>query len=128
MKPQRIKLTKSQMIDGEWSTTEALCLGEALTEDMSRLRFQNDDEDLLLTFGPQEVAIKTYTSDGSSQALLRLHQTTTGRFVQHDYVIEFAFILNAMHREGLSLFIQYDIYQNGEKIAENSLRTEVIEA
>jgi len=43
-------------------------------------------------------------------------------------VIEFAFILNAMHREGLSLFIQYDIYQNGEKIAENSLRTEVIEA
>jgi len=56
MKPQRIKLTKSQMIDGEWSTTEALCLGEALTEDMSRLRFQNDDEDLLLTFGPQEVA------------------------------------------------------------------------
>jgi len=128
MKPHRIKMTKSQMIDGEWSTTETLCLGDALTEDMSRLRFQNDDEDLVLSFGPQEVAIKTYTSDGTSQALLKLHQTTTGRYIEHDYVIEFAFILNTLHRDGLNLFIQYDIYQNGEKIAENSLRTEVIEA
>ena len=128
MKPHRIKMTKSQMIDGEWSTTETLGVGTILTEDMTRLRYEGDGEDILLTFGPQEVAIKTFTADGSSQALLRLHQTTTGRYVQGDYAIEFAFILNALHREGLNIFIQYDIYQNGEKIAENSLRTEVIEA
>lgn len=128
MKPHRIKITKSQTIDGELTSTETLGFGSYLSEDGSRVRFESETDDIVLSFGPQEVVIKTFTSEGSSQALLRLRQMTTGRYAQGDYLIEFAFQLNALHHAGLNVFMQYDIYQNGEKIAENALRTEVIEA
>ncbi len=128
MKPQRIKLTQSQTIDGELHQSESMGLGVLLAPDGTMVRFESESGDIVLTFGLKEVVIKTFTADATSQALLKLHVMTTGRYVEGAHTIDFAFTLNALHHQGLNVFLQYDIYQNGEKIAENALRTEVIEA
>jgi len=126
MEEKRIKITKTQLVDGEISTTESIGTASSLTEDMTVLKFQNADEIFVITFGRDEATVKTTSAGGQAQIHLKLNQLTEGRFDEGHHHLGFQFLLKTMYHSGFNLFLEYDISLHGDKLAENALRTEVI--
>jgi|GEM_PF-2162664 len=126
MEEKRIKITKTQLVDGEISTTESIGTVTSLTEDMTVLKFQNADEDFVITFGKDEATVKTTSAGGQAHIKLKLNEMTEGRFDEGHHHLNFQFLLKAMYHSGFNLFLEYDISLHGDKLAENALRTEVI--
>lgn len=126
MEEKRIKITKTQMVDGEISTTESIGTATSLTADMTVLKFQNADETFVITFGSDEAIVKTTSAGGQAHIALKLKTLTEGRFDEGHHHLSFQFLLKTMYHSGFNIFLEYDISLHGDKLAENALRTEVI--
>lgn len=126
MEEKRIKITKTQLVDGEISTTESIGTASNLNEDMTILKFQNADETFVITFGKDEATVKTTSAGGQAHITLKLSETTDGCFDEGHHHLSFQFLLKTMYHSGFNIFLEYDISLHGDKLAENALRTEVI--
>ncbi|MCX5774991.1 MAG: hypothetical protein NTV44_01245 [Firmicutes bacterium] len=126
MEEKRIKITKTQLVDGEISTTESIGTATSLTDDMTMLKFQSVDEAFIITLGKDEATVKTSGAGGQAHIVLQLHQLTEGGFDEGHHHVTFQFLLKTLYHSGFNIFLDYDISLHGDKLAENALRTEVI--
>lgn len=125
---QKVRLTNSQIIDGE--TTQESHIMDTIINEPHLLAYsyqmENKPVDLSLAFNENQLLIKIKTHDYHAVIPLEKNEKTIGHYYFGEKTIQLEFVLHKIVRKGVEIYMEYDIFSKQSVISNNTWKIEVI--